>query len=66
VRKRFALIAVEICRVRLRGAVVIQRLNPARPTASPATLADVTEVAQSLDQRLEEIGAQLAWVRDYL
>jgi hypothetical protein len=26
----------------------------------------VAETTQSLDQRLEEIGAQLAWVRDYL
>jgi hypothetical protein len=24
------------------------------------------ESGKSLDQRLEEIGAQLAWVRDYL
>jgi hypothetical protein len=26
----------------------------------------VTEPAQPLEQQLEEIGAQLAWVRDYL
>jgi len=26
----------------------------------------MAETPQSLDQRLEEIGAQLAWVRDYL
>jgi hypothetical protein len=26
----------------------------------------MAESTQSLDQRLEEIGAQLAWVRDYL
>ncbi len=26
----------------------------------------VTENERSLEQRLEEIGAQLAWVRDYL
>jgi hypothetical protein len=29
-------------------------------------LAEMAETAQSLDSRLEEIGAQLAWVRDYL
>jgi len=26
----------------------------------------MAETTQSLDQRLEEIGAKLAWVRDYL
>jgi len=26
----------------------------------------VAETTQSLDERLEEIGTQLAWVRDYL
>jgi len=26
----------------------------------------MAEITQSLDQQLEEIGAQLAWVRDYL
>jgi hypothetical protein len=26
----------------------------------------VAEVTHSIDQRLEEIGTQLAWVRDYL
>jgi len=26
----------------------------------------MAETTLSLDQRLEEIGAQLAWVRDYL
>jgi hypothetical protein len=26
----------------------------------------VTETAVSLEQQLEEIGTQLAWVRDYL
>jgi hypothetical protein len=26
----------------------------------------MAETTTSLDQRLEEIGAQLAWVRDYL
>jgi hypothetical protein len=32
-----------------------------------ARLATVAEAAdQPLDQQLEEIGAQLAWVRDYL
>jgi len=36
------------------------------PSDDPATLPRVAETTQSLDQRLEEIGAQLAWVRDYL
>ena len=31
-----------------------------------ATLSRMAENERSLDQRLEEIGAQLAWVRDYL
>ena len=31
----------------------------------PAAMADQTPT-QPLDQQLEEIGAQLAWVRDYL
>lgn len=35
-------------------------------TAPSATLFRMAETTQSLDQRLEEIGAQLAWVRDYL
>jgi hypothetical protein len=26
----------------------------------------MAETTQTLDERLEEIGAQLAWVRDYL
>jgi hypothetical protein len=26
----------------------------------------MAETAQSIDERLEEIGTQLAWVRDYL
>jgi hypothetical protein len=29
-------------------------------------MADQTQPAQPLDQQLQEIGAQLAWVRDYL
>ena len=33
---------------------------------SPGYALSVAETTQSLDQRLEEIGAQLAWVRDYL
>ncbi len=36
------------------------------PSGDPATLPLVAETPQSLDERLEEIGAQLAWVRDYL
>ena len=37
------------------------------PTTCSATLSPMAEVAERpLDQRLEEIGAQLAWVRDYL
>jgi hypothetical protein len=31
-----------------------------------ASIAFVTETAVSLEQQLEEIGTQLAWVRDYL
>jgi hypothetical protein len=31
-----------------------------------ATIRGVTETTIPLDQQLEEIGAQLAWVRDYL
>ena len=35
--------------------------------AEVGTIADVAdESGKPLDQRLEEIGAQLAWVRDYL
>jgi hypothetical protein len=30
------------------------------------TIESMTEPAAPLDQQLEEIGAQLAWVRDYL
>ena len=36
---------------------------------SPAALCTITRMSEttlSLDQQLEEIGAQLAWVRDYL
>ncbi len=33
---------------------------------APGYARRVAETTQSLDQRLEEIGAQLAWVRDYL
>jgi hypothetical protein len=33
---------------------------------APGYALSVAETTQSLDQRLEEIGAQLAWVRDYL
>jgi hypothetical protein len=33
----------------------------------PASISSMTESAQQpLEQQLEEIGAQLAWVRDYL
>ena len=35
-----------------------------RGAGYPALMAD--ESGKPLDQRLEEIGAQLAWVRDYL
>jgi len=35
-----------------------------RPEGYPLLVAD--ESGKSLDQRLEEIGTQLAWVRDYL
>jgi len=35
-------------------------------SSSAATLPRMAENERSLDQRLEEIGAQLAWVRDYL
>jgi hypothetical protein len=37
------------------------------PTPSAATLPTMADQdGKSLDQRLEEIGAQLAWVRVYL
>jgi hypothetical protein len=36
------------------------------PSVGVATLFPMAETTQSLDARLEEIGAQLAWVRDYL
>ena len=52
-----------------RGCVMPPpRRAPRRsPTPGAATLGSVTEVdAKPLDERLEEIGAQLAWVRDYL
>jgi hypothetical protein len=35
-----------------------------RPEGYPLLVAE--ETGKPLDQRLEEIGAQLAWVRDYL
>jgi hypothetical protein len=36
-------------------------------THASATLLPMAEIVERpLDQRLEEIGAQLAWVRDYL
>jgi hypothetical protein len=41
----------------------VQR-QPIRPAGYALSMAETT--TQSLDQRLEEIGAQLAWVRDYL
>jgi hypothetical protein len=34
--------------------------------AATATLLRVAETTQSLEQRLEDIGTQLDWVRDYL
>ena len=34
--------------------------------AAAATLLRMAEHERSLEQRLEEIGTQLAWVRDYL
>jgi hypothetical protein len=37
------------------------------PTRDPATLVAMSEAdGKPLDERLQEIGAQLAWVRDYL
>jgi hypothetical protein len=37
------------------------------PTPAVATLLQMADAnGKPLDQRLEEIGAQLAWVRDYL
>jgi hypothetical protein len=37
------------------------------PTSIAATLDGMAEVdGKPLDERLQEIGAQLAWVRDYL
>ena len=32
----------------------------------PASIRPVTETAQPLEEQLEEIRTQLAWVRDYL
>ena len=37
-----------------------------RPAAHPRYHPGVSETAIPLDQQLEEIRAQLAWVRDYL
>jgi hypothetical protein len=37
------------------------------PTLGAATLGRMSEAdGKPLDERLQEIGAQLAWVRDYL
>jgi hypothetical protein len=41
-------------------------MQEASLAARTATLSRMAENERSLDQRLEEIGAQLAWVRDYL
>jgi hypothetical protein len=43
------------------------RLQP-RPADPDATLVRMAEAVDGkpLDERLQEIGAQLAWVRDYL
>jgi hypothetical protein len=36
-------------------------------TPTPGTIAEMADQdGKPLDERLEEIGAQLAWVRDYL
>jgi len=45
---------------------VLWRSTSSCTTACSATLFLMAETTQSLDQRLEEIGAKLAWVRDYL
>jgi hypothetical protein len=43
------------------------RKRTSSSTGASATLARMAEAAdQPLDQQLEEIGTQLAWVRDYL
>ena len=63
--------ATDLKRVRCRGRggrdFHIKRLTAEPPAAAAvATLSRMAETEGSLDQRLEEIGAQLAWVRDYL
>jgi hypothetical protein len=45
--------------------------GPARPPPSgspshPATIAPMAEAEGTLQEQLDEIGIQLAWVRDYL
>jgi hypothetical protein len=43
------------------------RLPPRRPFKPPsATIARMAVEAATLQEQLEEIGAQLDWVRDYL
>jgi hypothetical protein len=38
----------------------------APPAAHPATIESMAETDVSLQEQLDEIGVQLAWVRDYL
>jgi len=46
---------------------VVPRIPPSRGPGRPGRYhRAVAEVGQSLDTVLEELGAQLAWVRDYL
>ena len=42
------------------------RIADLRNSASIDSMADQTPTQQPLDEQLEEIGAQLDWVRDYL
>ena len=50
----------------LRPSCVAPGRHGATRSGLRATLSPMAETTMSLDQRLEEIGAQLAWVRDYL
>jgi len=50
----------------VRAGVTEPRERPLARAARAATLSPMAEHERSLEQRLEEIGTQLAWVRDYL
>ena len=52
--------------LRLRGDDVVERADVASAVSRGATIEEMAETDRSLKEQLDEIGAQLDWVRDYL